>query len=182
MKCSQFKHLTYSLTAFRSLFMFSFFCPCHFHIPSRWSVFLFLEVEKNCYRYFNRILSMPFYKPLTACTMFYFVLVTRKVFQRDLSTQFQLRSIAARTVYAKITEKYPSMPFSIRDFDLKDQLGLKVGPWCLTFISVNFAVGCTEWFCFVFLKNLFVVLLLSRAAWIINFLYRMRSNTSSMAK
>eukprot|EP00043_Microstomoeca_roanoka_P029876 m.23639 g.23639 ORF g.23639 m.23639 type:complete len:375 (+) comp9530_c0_seq1:74-1198(+) len=47
------------------------------------------------------------------------------VFQRDLNTQFQLRTRAARSLYAQITAKHPSMPFSIRGFALKDRLGLK---------------------------------------------------------
>lgn len=48
------------------------------------------------------------------------------VYQRDLTKQYQLRSKAARNLYAEVSARYPTMPFSLRNVDRRaSALGMK---------------------------------------------------------
>jgi len=45
----------------------------------------------------------------------------------DLNRSYQMRMKAARALYAEVSERYPTMPFSIRGLDQRNvQLGMKV--------------------------------------------------------
>lgn len=45
----------------------------------------------------------------------------------DLNRSYQMRMKAARALYAEVSERYPTMPFSIRSLDQRNvQLGMKV--------------------------------------------------------
>lgn len=47
------------------------------------------------------------------------------VYKREMDMQYNLKSKSARTFFAKVNEKYPTLPFSIRGFE--DLTGAKVG-------------------------------------------------------
>lgn len=50
------------------------------------------------------------------------------VYARDLTKAYQMRMKAARALYAEVTARFPTMPFSIRTLDQRNTLlGMKVG-------------------------------------------------------
>ena len=66
------------------------------------------------------------------------------VFQRNVSQRYGLKMKASRALYSAIAERFPTLPFSIRHFERRELLGLKVNG---IYIYIPFVHECMHRAC-----------------------------------